>query len=202
VLHPELLPPAEIVPGWQAEHADIQHGHSLGSLATAQTRWGPIRHLARCAECGAECAAYGQADRFDVLKIFLVEDKGAVSFAEIGAKLNMIEAAVKGAVRRLRARYRELFREEVANTVDKPDQAATPGSAVAAVYDQYVFSVLSKDSLSPQWGERRVRGERGSCVWKRENAHLTPALSPLKGGEGAFQVLLTEYSSTHAKYVL
>ena len=65
----------------------------------------------------------------------------------------------------------------------------------------YVFSVLSKDSLSPQWGEGRVRGERGSCAWKRENAHLTPALSPLKGGEGAFQVLLTEYSSTDAKYV-
>jgi RNA polymerase sigma-70 factor (ECF subfamily) len=101
----------------------------------------------------AECAAYGQADRFDVLKIFLVEDKGPVSFAEIGAKLNMTEAAVKGAVRRLRARYRELFREEVANTVDKPDQAATPGSAVAAVYDQYVFSVLSKDP-SPLNGER------------------------------------------------
>jgi RNA polymerase sigma-70 factor (ECF subfamily) len=64
----------------------------------------------------AKCAAYGQADRFDVLKIFLVEDNGPVSFAEIGAKLNMTEAAVKGAVRRLRARYRELFREEVAHT--------------------------------------------------------------------------------------
>jgi hypothetical protein len=27
-------------------------------------------------------------------------------------------------------------------------------------------------SLSPQRGEGRVRGESGSCVWKRENAHL------------------------------
>ena len=67
-----------------------------------------------------ECATYGQADRFDVLKIFLVEDKGVVSFAEIGRELNMTEPAVKGVVRRLRSRYRELFREEVANTVDQP----------------------------------------------------------------------------------
>jgi len=70
----------------------------------------------------AECAAYGQADRFDSLKVFLVEDKGAVSFAGIGRELSMTESAVKGVVRRLRSRYRELFREEVANTVDKPEE--------------------------------------------------------------------------------
>jgi RNA polymerase sigma-70 factor (ECF subfamily) len=69
-----------------------------------------------------ECAAQGQANRFDALKVFLVEDKGAASFAEIGRGLNMTEPAVKGVVRRLRSRYRELFREEVANTVDKPEE--------------------------------------------------------------------------------
>ena len=70
----------------------------------------------------AECAAYGQVDRFDSLKVFLVEDKGAVSFAEIGRELNMTEPAVKGVVRRLRSRYRELFREEIAHTVARPEE--------------------------------------------------------------------------------
>ncbi len=69
-----------------------------------------------------ECAAYGQAERFDALKIFLIEDKGAISFAEAGLQLNMTEVAVKGVVRRLRARYRELFREEVAHTLQTPNE--------------------------------------------------------------------------------
>lgn len=84
----------------------------------------------------AECAAYGQADRFDRLKVFLVEDKGAVSFAEIGRELNMTEPAVKGVVRRLRSRYRELFREEVANTVDKPEELAEEIRQLLAVFSR------------------------------------------------------------------
>lgn len=75
--------------------------------------------LARLRE---ENRAAGELERFEVLKAFLVEDKGTVSFAEIGARLNMTEAAVKGVVRRLRGRYREIFREEVAHTVASPDE--------------------------------------------------------------------------------
>jgi RNA polymerase sigma-70 factor (ECF subfamily) len=69
-----------------------------------------------------ESAAEGQGDRFEQLKTFLSEDRGAVSFAEMASRLNTTEAAVKGVVRRLRARYRELLREEVAQTVSSPDE--------------------------------------------------------------------------------
>ena len=75
--------------------------------------------LARVRE---ENRAAGELERFELLKIFLVEDKGTVSFSEMGSRLNMTEAAVKGVVRRLRARYREIFREEVAHTVASPDE--------------------------------------------------------------------------------
>lgn len=68
----------------------------------------------------AEAKAEGMGERFEALRGFLVEDRGAVAFAEIAGRLNMTEAAVKGVVRRLRARYRELLREEVAQTVEDP----------------------------------------------------------------------------------
>jgi RNA polymerase sigma-70 factor (ECF subfamily) len=68
----------------------------------------------------SECNDAGHEGRFEQFKVFLVEDKGAVSFSEMAAQLGMTEAAVKGIVRRMRQRYRELFREEIANTVGDP----------------------------------------------------------------------------------
>ncbi|HAM71348.1 MAG TPA: RNA polymerase subunit sigma-24 [Verrucomicrobiales bacterium] len=69
-----------------------------------------------------ESAASGAAGKFDSLKVFLVEDRGTVSFAEMAARLGMTEAALKGVVRRMRSRYRELLREEVAQTVGHPSE--------------------------------------------------------------------------------
>ncbi|MCX6903141.1 MAG: hypothetical protein NTW03_06605 [Verrucomicrobia bacterium] len=40
-----------------------------------------------------------------------------MSYAELGARLNLTEGAVKVAVHRQRRRYRELLREEIAQTV-------------------------------------------------------------------------------------
>jgi len=70
----------------------------------------------------SEIAGQGHEKRFDQLKIFLVDEKGAVSFSEIATRLGMTEAAVKGVVRRMRKRFRELFREEIAHTVASPEQ--------------------------------------------------------------------------------
>lgn len=67
-----------------------------------------------------ECNETGHEDRFEALKGFLVDEKGTVSFAEMAQRLSMTEAAVKGLVRRMRQRYREIFREEIANTVADP----------------------------------------------------------------------------------
>jgi RNA polymerase sigma factor (sigma-70 family) len=69
-----------------------------------------------------ECETTGHLDRFEHLKMFLVEDRGAVSFAATADRLGVTEAALKGMVRRLRARYRELLREEVAQTVGSAEE--------------------------------------------------------------------------------
>jgi RNA polymerase sigma-70 factor (ECF subfamily) len=57
---------------------------------------------------------------FEALKNSIWGDTSAVSYQEIGTKLGMSEGAVKVAAHRLRQRYRELLRAEVACTVSGP----------------------------------------------------------------------------------
>jgi RNA polymerase sigma-70 factor (ECF subfamily) len=68
-----------------------------------------------------ECDASGRTARFEVLKVFLLDEKGSMPLAEAAQRLGLSLVAVKGVVHRLRQRYREIFREEVAHTVDKPE---------------------------------------------------------------------------------
>jgi len=59
---------------------------------------------------------------FEQLKITLTEASRSVPYAEIAARLEMTEGAVKVAVHRLRQRYRELLRAEIADTVAGPGE--------------------------------------------------------------------------------
>lgn len=55
--------------------------------------------------------------RFDQLKRFLTEAKGTESYANAARVLGLTEPAVKSAIHRLRQRFRELLRDEIAQTV-------------------------------------------------------------------------------------
>ena len=77
----------------------------------------------------------GKAGLFDALKGSLLADDSALSYTELGAQLGLKEDAVKQAVHRMRRRYRELFREEIAQTV------AGPGEVEDEL--KHLFAVLS-----------------------------------------------------------
>jgi RNA polymerase sigma-70 factor (ECF subfamily) len=64
-----------------------------------------------------ECAAEGKAKLFDQLKIFLTAGKAESAQREIAETLGMEEGAVRVAVHRMRKRYRQLLRDEIANTL-------------------------------------------------------------------------------------
>ena len=66
-----------------------------------------------------EFVVAGKAEQFDRLKIFLTESR-PVSYAELAAALGTTEAALKMTVSRMRQRYGELLREEIASTVSSP----------------------------------------------------------------------------------
>jgi len=59
---------------------------------------------------------------FDELKFCLTGTRSSVPYAGLAARLNMPENTVKTSVHRLRQRYRELLRAEVAHTVASPSE--------------------------------------------------------------------------------
>src|SRR5688500_5593843 len=88
--------------------------------------------LARLEEEYLACA---RGKLFSALKSSLLVEDDRASYAQIGAGLGLKEDAVKQAVHRMRRRYGELFREEIAQTVAGPDE----------VEDElkHIFAVLS-----------------------------------------------------------
>jgi RNA polymerase sigma-70 factor (ECF subfamily) len=67
---------------------------------------------------------FGQAGKekeFNCLKVYLTGEADTPSYQEAAAGLGMTEGAVKVAVHRLRRRYRDLVREEIAQTVAAPE---------------------------------------------------------------------------------
>jgi RNA polymerase sigma-70 factor (ECF subfamily) len=64
----------------------------------------------------------GRTQVYSQLQQFLWGRQAEMSYSEMGDRLGINEGAVKVAVHRLRQRFRDLLREEVANTVETPDQ--------------------------------------------------------------------------------
>lgn len=64
-----------------------------------------------------EYVSQGKEPLFEQLKTTLTDGRGGTAYAALAAKLDMTEAAVKMAVHRLRQRYRECLRAEIAQTV-------------------------------------------------------------------------------------
>jgi RNA polymerase sigma factor (sigma-70 family) len=70
----------------------------------------------------AESVLADKQELFDRLKGYLTAEKGSVPYRDAAAELNMTEGAVKAAVHRLRVRYRQLLRNEIAQTVANEEQ--------------------------------------------------------------------------------
>ncbi len=87
-------------------------------------RWA-LTVLARAlAALATEQSAAGQPAQFAALKPWLTGDAPEQSQAEVARALGTTEGAVKVAVHRLRRRFRELVKAEIAGTLDDPTQVA------------------------------------------------------------------------------
>ena len=70
--------------------------------------------LARLRE---EYSQRGRLEAFEQLKSALTDGRDAAPYAELAARMGTSEASVKMAVVRLRRRYRDVLRDEIARTV-------------------------------------------------------------------------------------
>lgn len=84
----------------------------------------------------AEYEGEGKRALFDALKPSLVGAREGQPYAELAASLSMTEGAVRVAVCRLRERYRERLKEEIAHTV------ASPADVDAEV--RHLFRVMAR----------------------------------------------------------
>jgi RNA polymerase sigma-70 factor (ECF subfamily) len=66
--------------------------------------------------------ADGEIEKFEVLKAFLMGDSAQATYTAAAERLGMSVSAVTSAIHRLRLRFRDLFREEIAETVDTSDE--------------------------------------------------------------------------------
>jgi RNA polymerase sigma factor (sigma-70 family) len=84
----------------------------------------------------ADYARQGKAELFEQLKPCLLGDRTAQPYASLASQLGMTEGSVRVAVHRLRQRYRQLLREQIAHTVTKPEE----------IEDEmrYLFAVLAR----------------------------------------------------------
>lgn len=125
---------------WQKAHAQRRGGGAIPvplNADTGETRYGlePVENTtaeklyerrwaltvldAAIARLQGEYA--DKREMFEVLKPALTGDRGLPPYAEVAVRLGMTEGAVKVAVHRLRQRYGELLRDEVAQTVASPE---------------------------------------------------------------------------------
>lgn len=70
-----------------------------------------------------EMQARGHRQRFEHLKVFLEGDGSGPAYEDLARELSMTPGAVKVNVHRMRKRFRELLRQEVAQTLADPEDA-------------------------------------------------------------------------------
>jgi RNA polymerase sigma factor (sigma-70 family) len=70
----------------------------------------------------AEYARRGRTRLYEAIEACLTRGAGAIDYARASRELEMTQGAVRTAAHRLRRRYRALLQEEIAQTVDSPEQ--------------------------------------------------------------------------------
>ena len=78
-----------------------------------------------------EFVQHGRPEHFERLKVFLLGQSDA-PYAALAREMNTSEGALKVAIHRLRKRYRELFRQEIADTVAEPAEVESELRFLAA----------------------------------------------------------------------
>lgn len=100
------------------ERYKLEPAHGLTAETLFERRWALTVLEQALAALSDEMRTGGKGRVFDALKPYLAAEASAPPHAVTAAALGTTEGAVKVAVHRLRQRYRQLVRDEIARTVD------------------------------------------------------------------------------------
>jgi RNA polymerase sigma-70 factor (ECF subfamily) len=125
-----LVVPLEFASG--EERYRREPGHKETPERIFERRWA-LALLDRVVErLRDEFVQHGRPEHFERLKVFLLGQSDA-PYAALARDMNTSEGALKVAIHRLRKRYRELFRQEIADTVANPAEVESELRYLAAV---------------------------------------------------------------------
>ena len=100
-----------------AESRFAADSHSLAPDKTFDRQWALTLISLTIQRLRAEFAAAAKPDDYDALKNCLLADWGAIDYAIVAKQLGVNEGAARVAVHRLRKRFREIYREEISQTL-------------------------------------------------------------------------------------
>lgn len=100
----------------------IEPSHELTPERAFDRRWALTLLETVMERLQKEMADAGKLEVFDGLKPHLLAPADGAAYAELAERLDSTEGAVKTALHRLRVRYRDLLRSEIAETVATPDE--------------------------------------------------------------------------------
>jgi RNA polymerase sigma factor (sigma-70 family) len=100
----------------------LEPAHELSPDQLYERRWTVALLEQVLARLRLDYEANGSVPLFDQLKAFVWGDRNTASHAEIALQLGLSEGAVKVALHRLRRRFGQFLRAEIANTVNDPTE--------------------------------------------------------------------------------
>jgi len=110
----------------QFDTAETRYGHEPADPTTPEQnferRWALTLLETVLGRLRSEYEQEGRAELFAALHPCLVGDRTAQPYAELAVTLGISEGTVKAAVHRLRQRYRQILRDEIAQTVAEPGE--------------------------------------------------------------------------------
>jgi RNA polymerase sigma-70 factor (ECF subfamily) len=101
----------------------LEPAHELTPEKIFDRRWATTLLDQAMSRLREECMANNKGELFGKVESLLSGEKGEVGYADLAASLQISEGALKVTVHRLRQRYGELVRAEVAQTVTTAEEA-------------------------------------------------------------------------------
>lgn len=123
---------AQIVRLNAAEPPAIPDASALSAEQVFEQRWALALLEGAMQRLRVEHEAAGRQAEYEQLKPCLTADRGSIDYPALAAALQMTPASARSAVHRLRKRFRELFRDEVACTVANPSEVDEELRAILA----------------------------------------------------------------------
>jgi RNA polymerase sigma-70 factor (ECF subfamily) len=125
-----MLVPMELSSGEERYQREPAHDETPERIF--ERRWALSTLDRVLEELRKEFVLHGRAEHFERLKIFLLGQSDA-PYAALACDMNTSEGALKVAIHRLRKRYRELFRLQIADTVADPAEVESELRFLATV---------------------------------------------------------------------